>query len=164
MQRAILILSALATLGCAATGPGSAGPAQPETELAGMFLADNSDFSQFLKIRRTDHTYTEYRYQVLDFLRPPAIAVTLEGTWSVQGKQYRETVTRSSYEPWNTLVGQPQSFDIVQLTPEMLLYFSRDGAPIRERKLTPAEAAPLRRDPFSFVPDATRQKYGFEQH
>jgi hypothetical protein len=73
-------------------------------------------------------------------------------------------VTRSSYIPWNALVGTTQCFDIVALTPDLLQYFSRDSAPIRERKLNEVEAKPLLRDPFSFVSDAVRQKYGFERH
>ena len=164
IPRLFLAACLLSALSCAAPPQRGSAPLSDDDQLVGVFLSNDFDFSQSLKVRRADHTFTEYRFQVPDYAKPPAIALTLQGTWALKAKQYCETVTQSSYAPWDTLVGKTQCYDIVTLTPDLLQYFSRDSAPIRERKLNEAESTSLLRDPFSFVSDAVRQKYGFERH
>ena len=164
IPRLVLVAYFLSALSCAAPTRRESPPVSKNDQLVGVFLSNDMDFSQSLKIRRADHTYTEYRFQVLDYAKPPAVALTLQGSWTLKAKQYCETVTQASYAPWDALVGKRQCYDIVALTPDLLQYFSRDSAPIRERKLNEAVANSLLRDPFSFVPDAVRQKYGFERH
>ena len=164
MLRLFFAAYLLTVLSCSAPVPPLSTLQDSERELVGVSLANDFDFSQSLKVRRADRTFTNYRFQVLDYAKPPAIALVLQGTWALKGKQYCETVTQSSYAPWNTLVGQTLCYDIVALTPNLLQYFSRDSAPIRERKLSETQAASLLRDPFSFVSEAVRQKYGFAQH
>lgn len=154
----------LALMGCASSAKPSSGLSDRESQIVGVSLSDNLDFSQSLKVRTGDHKLTEYRYQVVDEAKPPAIALTLQGRWDLKGNQYCETVTQSSYAPWNTLIGKTQCHDISSLTSGSLNYFSSDSAPVCERKLGDAEAESLLREPFSFVSDAVRQKYGFEQH
>jgi hypothetical protein len=135
-----------------------------DRQLVGTSLANDFDFSQSLKIRRADHTFTEYRFQVVDYAKPPAIALTLEGRWALKGRRYCETVTQVSYPAWKTLVGRRQCHDVVALTPDRLQYFSRDSAPIRERRISDSDAKQVARDPFYFISDVVRKKYGFERH
>jgi hypothetical protein len=165
MSRLCFALCVLAATRCSAPDTTSFLAArEKEAQLVGTFLSNDFDFSQSLKVRRADHTFTEYRFQVGDYAKPPAIALTLEGTWALKEQQYCETVTQSSYAPWSALLGQTLCYDIVTLTPDLLYYFSRDSAPIREKRLNETRAASFLTDPFSFVSEAARQKYGFERH
>jgi hypothetical protein len=164
IPRLFLVAGLLSTLSCATAPRRGSAPPWNENSLVGVFLWDNFDFSQSLKVRRDDHTFTHYRFQVLDYAKPPAIALTLQGAWALKGKEYCETVTQLSYPPWKTLIGKSQCHEVLELTPGLLHYLSRDGAPIRERQLNAAEAASLLQDPFSFVSEAERQKYGFQRY
>ena len=134
-----------------------------ERQLVGTSLANDFDFSQSLKVRRADHTFIEYRFQVIDDSKP-GVALTLHGTWALKGRQYCETVTEVSYPAWKTLVGRAQCYDVVTLTPDLLQYFSRDSAPIRERRISDSNARRFMHNLFSFVSDDVRNKYGFERH
>jgi hypothetical protein len=151
IPRLFLVAGLLSTLSCATAPRRGSAPPWNENSLVGVFLWDNFDFSQS-------------RFQVLDYAKPPAIALTLQGAWALKGKEYCETVTQLSYPPWKTLIGKSQCHEVLELTPGLLHYLSRDGAPIRERQLNAAEAASLLQDPFSFVSEAERQKYGFQRY
>ena len=158
MPRALIAIAVL----CGLSADVSA--ADRDSQLVSTFLSNDLDFSQSLTIRRADHTFTEYRFQVLDYSKPPAIALTLHGTWALKPRYYCQTVTRCSYAGWHSLVGQTRCYQVVALTPDVLQYFSSDSAPIHERKLREHEAVAFARDPFSFVSQTVRQKYGFKRH
>jgi hypothetical protein len=112
MLRLLIAIYVLPALSCsvAASQPSSA--ADRESQLVGTFLSNDFDFSQSLKIRTPKHTFTEYRYQVLDYSKPPAVALTLRGTWALKGRRYCETITQSSYPAWQSLVGRTQCHDV----------------------------------------------------
>src|SRR5574338_421549 len=122
-----------------------------EGEAVGTFLANDMDFSQSLTTRSADHKFVTYRFQVLDYAKPPAIAFVLRGTWTLKPGKYCETVTECSYPGWRSLIGQKRCYSLTSLTPDALRYVSSDSAPISERRLSEREAASLLGDPFSFV-------------
>jgi hypothetical protein len=158
MTRALIAIAVLWVATARAAGP------DRDSQLIGTFISNDFDFSQSLVVRGADHTFTEYRFQVLDYAKPPAVALTLRGTWALKGRDYCQIVSECSYGAWHDLIGQTRCFRIVALTPAVLQYFSSDSAPIRERRVDARQAAALVRNPFSFVSQTVRQKYGFRRH
>jgi hypothetical protein len=161
MQRILAITFILAALGCPLTAREVIGR---DADALGTFLANDMDFSRSLTTRSADHRFVTYRFQVLDYAKPPAIAVVLRGTWDLKARKYCETVTECSYSGWRSLIGRTRCYSLSSLTPDALQYISSDSAPIRERQLGEREAASRLRNPFSFVSRTVRQKYGFRRY
>jgi len=164
-MRVPVILISLATVSCGPLQQTADGLNRAESDAVGRWLSDGrDDFSQFHKVRRADKTYTEYRFQVVDYGKP-GITVTIQGTWAIKGGNYYETATRLSHGGWNPLIGKTIRMAILnEQTPDCFQHLSKDSAIITENRVNESKAAALEAEPFSFISPETRKKYGMEAH
>ncbi len=156
MRNFLIVVMVSFLPGCVSTGCGLRGSSAHELAVGG-WVFDNFDFSQSFTVRRSDGTFTEQRFQVEDDRKPPVLVV-LEGTWRVFGKQYWVTYESVTLPSWGALVGTTRRLDIVGQERDSFYYFSRDGAPIVERRIKPREARRFEREPFAFLSAAARQR------
>lgn len=151
-----LLFIAVGLLGCASekTLPDHASVFDKSV---GGWISDSYDFSQSFTIRRADGTFTEQRFQVESYSKPP-VMVVLGGKWKIEGRRYCVTYESATLPSWKSLVGKTQCLDIVQQATNSFQFLSQDGALMSERRVTRKEMRRFERYPFTFLSDAARAR------
>jgi len=129
----------------------------------GSWIFNDLEFSQSFTVRKRDRTFTEHRFQVIDY-KKPAITLTIQGTWKISNGKYCETYTQTSYDKWHDLIGTTRCMDIIKQSESSFEYLSTDSAIVRERKLSKGDARRYTKVPFSFITPEAARSYRIESH